>query len=689
MFWLRRIVLVLLVVVAPVGLALWIDGVTATEGAKQAGARAVSRAADALSDRVALVVRQHLDEALAAAHDLEDTGSLEALEDLGRPGRRGTRAEEAAAEAEARLAAARPKAGFSWLVDGSGMVLAAAGGGDRTGVVGRDVGGHPLFLRSQTGIAGDMPWRDGSPLVWGAAAPLVLGGRARGAVVVGWPVDQAFIAGLAQDLGVELTLLRGDAMVHTTLERPDAEAVLRPAFSATQPVTSGTLAEPLASPVPGLPLFIGPRADGLAYSSMTVDAPGGRYRYVVTVPEVEAFETVAARQLDLIAAGVALMMILLLFAVMDHRTYVAPIQRVSDHLSEIQLGRGELELPEVRVSKPFRRLVRLINMTVQKLPSRSMSSLSTSTLSTSSMPSLSGGGAQSLSAAPEPNLSPSPRERGPSAPAPAAAPSGGAPDEADDIAAAIAALSEGGRRPDGTDQPGAASPPPASPAPTSPAPVGADPGTPPAEPRSPSRPEPVTRAPEPEPAHRRSAAEVRGATPAPDLTPDLTDDFLALDDASRPGVRGGGSFGLTGGAGLSDGPSEKPEGDDATRVAQVEQSLLQRTARSEDLLGGGGEGFENQDNTVIADVDPRLLSQTAQPEEDADLRHFKQVYEDFVDLRRKCGERTEDLGFERFLEKLKRNRAKLVDKYNCKTVRFQVYEKDGKAALKATPVRSR
>jgi hypothetical protein len=30
----------------------------------------------------------------------------------------------------------------------------------------------------------------------------------------------------------------------------------------------------------------------------------------------------------------------------------------------------------------------------------------------------------------------------------------------------------------------------------------------------------------------------------------------------------------------------------------------------------------------------------------------------------------------------------LVEKYSCRTVRFQVYVKDGKAALKATPVKS-
>ncbi len=58
-------------------------------------------------------------------------------------------------------------------------------------------------------------------------------------------------------------------------------------------------------------------------------------------------------------------------------------------------------------------------------------------------------------------------------------------------------------------------------------------------------------------------------------------------------------------------------------------------------------------------------------------------------MRRRCGENTGDLAFERFLTKLTRNRDNLIKKYSCRTVRFQVYEKDGKAALKATPVRAR
>jgi hypothetical protein len=64
------------------------------------------------------------------------------------------------------------------------------------------------------------------------------------------------------------------------------------------------------------------------------------------------------------------------------------------------------------------------------------------------------------------------------------------------------------------------------------------------------------------------------------------------------------------------------------------------------------------------------------------------VYEDFIELKRKCGESTDSLTYEKFLVKLTQNRDQLIAKYACKAVKFQVYVKDGKAALKATPVKA-
>jgi hypothetical protein len=67
--------------------------------------------------------------------------------------------------------------------------------------------------------------------------------------------------------------------------------------------------------------------------------------------------------------------------------------------------------------------------------------------------------------------------------------------------------------------------------------------------------------------------------------------------------------------------------------------------------------------------------------------HWQQVFQDFLRTRASCGEGSEGLTYEKFRQKLEGNKAQLVSKYGCKTVRFQVYVKEGKAALKATPVK--
>lgn len=67
-------------------------------------------------------------------------------------------------------------------------------------------------------------------------------------------------------------------------------------------------------------------------------------------------------------------------------------------------------------------------------------------------------------------------------------------------------------------------------------------------------------------------------------------------------------------------------------------------------------------------------------------KYFREIYDEFIAIKRSCGESTDNVTFERFVTKLKKNRQSLIDRYNCKDVRFRVYIKDGKAALKATPV---
>jgi len=100
--------------------------------------------------------------------------------------------------------------------------------------------------------------------------------------------------------------------------------------------------------------------------------------------------------------------------------------------------------------------------------------------------------------------------------------------------------------------------------------------------------------------------------------------------------------------------------------------------------------------TRVADVSPDLLASTrvsgprpqALPKPVApDEVHFQDVFHEFLAVRERCGESGDGLTFEKFAGKLRKNRDQLVQKYGCRTVRFQVYVKDGRAALKATPVR--
>ncbi len=70
-----------------------------------------------------------------------------------------------------------------------------------------------------------------------------------------------------------------------------------------------------------------------------------------------------------------------------------------------------------------------------------------------------------------------------------------------------------------------------------------------------------------------------------------------------------------------------------------------------------------------------------------ELSDWRHVYEEFLALKRQCGEETGSLTFEKFKGTLQRNKDALVARHNCSRVKFTVYVKEGKAALKASPVK--
>ncbi|MBK8251844.1 MAG: hypothetical protein IPK82_04150 [Polyangiaceae bacterium] len=81
------------------------------------------------------------------------------------------------------------------------------------------------------------------------------------------------------------------------------------------------------------------------------------------------------------------------------------------------------------------------------------------------------------------------------------------------------------------------------------------------------------------------------------------------------------------------------------------------------------------------------LAQLAGDEPFDEMADWRRVYEEFLALKQQCGEPTANLTFEKFKGTLQRNKDALVARHNCSRVKFTVYVKEGKAALKASPVK--
>jgi hypothetical protein len=162
------------------------------------------------------------------------------------------------------------------------------------------------------------------------------------------------------------------------------------------------------------------------------------------------------------------------------------------------------------------------------------------------------------------------------------------------------------------------------------------------------------------------------APPLPSFAPPPPPSFSAPQPFNAAALGFGGSS-SGGGGGSSLGAEETNESlplPGATKPALFGQSM--------------SSGYEpppppNSDNDAT-----RVMPYDAEEEEEA---HFRHVFDDFLAKKRDCGESTVGLTRDKFLQKLRDNKASLIAKHNCRTVRFSVYVKDGKAALKATPIR--
>jgi hypothetical protein len=104
------------------------------------------------------------------------------------------------------------------------------------------------------------------------------------------------------------------------------------------------------------------------------------------------------------------------------------------------------------------------------------------------------------------------------------------------------------------------------------------------------------------------------------------------------------------------------------------------TLRLDDDILGAPPGPPEVKPAPVAAIAPTVDDGATDP-------YFKSVFDQFVTTKKSCGESIAGLTFAKFADKLRKNRDDLMVKTGCREVRFTVYIKDRKAALKATPVK--
>jgi hypothetical protein len=185
----------------------------------------------------------------------------------------------------------------------------------------------------------------------------------------------------------------------------------------------------------------------------------------------------------------------------------------------------------------------------------------------------------------------------------------------------------------------------------------------------------------PEPAPVATASPGPAASGAPVANPVTSD----TDPFGRPLPRPSGRSFTT-----SWEAPEPPPSADATVIAPIPEALIRATTRQSSSsmpAASAPTATAASSSSTDATVVTRPPISTAPTAASGDDSHYQQIYKEFVTTRERCGEPADGLTFEKFAAKLKKNQEQLIAKYSCRSVRFQVYVKDGKAALKATPVK--
>ena len=535
-------------------------------------------------------------------------------------------------------------------LDLAGRVVARSGKDEN--IYGDSLAGYFLVDDALSGYQRDDLWIFAGQLISVAAAPVILTRTLEfaGAVVIGEAIDQEFTADLARRLGVQLSFYaNGEAVATSEQVGIDKEVIARAAELAGKPPgTDCTALEPLAV-----------TSGDKSYWVLPARLPGeagmlGAF-YAVHIPQAKEIGfsgTISAVKKDDLSfsrfpwlkVGILFLVMVgvgIFFTIWENDR---PLRRLSK--DAVILAKGESErLAEEKYRGKFGSVARSVNIAIDKLHREARAAKKDLDNLLGPMPE---GGAAPTPSAIIAAVAP-PVDLGFATPVAPPPPSAFKFSEGANIGVAPGApgsLDLGIPAPPTDDR----IPPP----PVSLPPVGGGGGKKPAA-AAPPRPKP------PVPA----ATAPKRATPPPMAAvaaPSGTQPLSINDDILGGGAASGRNKPMTRSV-----PIAHDDEDEETRVS--------------------GRNNSGDDAPTVAGGPPPATAVMGGTGEREDEAQFRSIYDEFLTLKKKCGEAVDNLTYERFLTKLRSNRDALIAKHGCKAVKFQVYVKDGKAALKASPVR--
>jgi len=98
-------------------------------------------------------------------------------------------------------------------------------------------------------------------------------------------------------------------------------------------------------------------------------------------------------------------------------------------------------------------------------------------------------------------------------------------------------------------------------------------------------------------------------------------------------------------------------------------------------------GFDDpNESTQVAHI-PRELIEASAPGVQGEETHYREVFDQFVATQKECGASVSGLTFDKFVRKLHAAREQVLKRHDAASVRFTVYVREGRAALKASPIK--